>query len=454
MFICKFGERETDEERETLSFRMWPPVVGGHSRRHRISWFVLLVVFVFGCSCIQPSHAWKLRDLTPQKDALTGTPIAAKSSKTMYKEMPMRKIARIVKDTNSKDEDEDGVDGDQQEDGGGDVEETTYAFEKVHSTHFDLPLKPVAKLSKPDVEMEEEEEKEEAESGDQVSSFLDPLLEITSSILLKSDPDEPGWWEWLRSLRKTEEDNMQHKKKNDEPSAADETIDVDSPSWWSYLNRIPFKLIYEFLVTNVQSIREAVELDVIEAAQETSEAAEQPREPLSSQHFENLLLTVSSFVPNYTTVESIDCRRMGQIFQRQVRGQKMWALQMMDSSGKIGAGLLRGNANQLGDFDSCMEIRTKVKLKENQTVRIKGKYCLASVDIVAEDDDLKLPVHLMQGRNMLRSHLDDVRPVNNYIQMRFHNSASSPNTLFQGFQLLNGLCACPMHAVETMLKQF
>lgn len=203
---------------------------------------------------------------------------------------------------------------------------------------------------------------------------------------------------------------MQQKKKiEDEPANSDATDDEDTPSWWSYLNRIPFKLIYEFLVTNVQSIREAVEQESNEAASEITEAAEPQREPLSPAHFENLLLTVTSFVPNYTNVENIDCKRMGQIFQRQVRGQKMWAIQMMDASGKISAGLLRGNANQLGDFDSCMEIRTKVKLKENQSVKIKGKYCLASIDIVAEDDDLKLPVHLMQGRNMLRSHLDDVR---------------------------------------------
>lgn len=322
----------------------------------------------------------------------------------------MRKIARIVKDAENRDDDDEDVAEDDRVDEG---EEVAYAFEKVHSTHFDLPLKPVAKVSQPDVEMEEQEEKEETESGDQVSSFLDPLLEVASSILPQSDPDEPGWWEWLRSLRNAEEDKMQHKA---EPET-DTSDDDASPSWWSYLNRIPFKMIYDFLVTNVQSIREAVEREVVEDAATEATYAEPPREPLSAQHFENLLLTVASFVPNYTNVEAIDCRRMGQIFQRQVRGQKMWALQMMDASGKISAGLLRGNANQLGDFDSCMEIRTKIKIKENQSVKIKGKYCLASIDVVAEDDDLKLPVHLLQGRNMLRSHVDDVRLFEN----RFHN---------------------------------
>lgn len=432
---------------------MWPPVVGcggngvGIHRRHRLSWFVLLVVFVFGCSCIQPSDAWKLRDLTQPKDALTS---ATKSSKTMYKEMPMRKIARIVKDIESKDEDENG-DGGDQEDGDEAADEVPYAFEKVHTTHFDLLLKPVAKLSQPDVEMEEEEVHEEAESSDQVTSFLDPLLQLTSSILPQSNSDEPGWWEWLRSIRKSEEEKSQHKQKADQEPEVDASDD-DSPSWWSYLNRIPFKMIYDFLVTNVQSIREAVEQDVQDAAAEPS-AADEPRQVLSPQHFENLLLSVSSFVPNYTNVESIDCRRMGQIFQRQVRGQKLWALQMMDASGKISSGLLRGNANQLGDFDACMEIRTKVKIKENQTVKVKGKYCLASIDVVAEDDDLKLPVHLLQARNMFRSHVDDVSRIYIYgiIQSLFFYSTNfSRATLFRVSQPFDGHFVCPTHVVAMM----
>lgn len=80
----------------------------------------------------------------------------------------------------------------------------------------------------------------------------------------------------------------------------------------------------------------------------------------------------------------------------------------MDASAKIPSGLLRGNANQLGDFDLCTEIRTKIKIKEEKSVKIKGKYCLANIDVTATDAELKLPVHLLQGRNLLRSRLDDV----------------------------------------------
>lgn len=80
----------------------------------------------------------------------------------------------------------------------------------------------------------------------------------------------------------------------------------------------------------------------------------------------------------------------------------------MDSSAKIPAGLLRGNANQLGDFDMCVDIATKIKVKEETFIRMKGKYCLAQIDVIATVEDLVLPVHLVQGKNFLRSSLTDV----------------------------------------------
>lgn len=80
----------------------------------------------------------------------------------------------------------------------------------------------------------------------------------------------------------------------------------------------------------------------------------------------------------------------------------------MDASAKIPAGLMLGNVNQLGDFDLCTNIATKIKMDDDKTVKMRGKYCLAQVDLKAKTEELKLPVHLMQGRSFLRSTLRDV----------------------------------------------
>lgn len=129
---------------------------------------------------------------------------------------------------------------------------------------------------------------------------------------------------------------------------------------------------------------------------------------LSRKEFEKLLLNLPSFVPDYSKVKNSECQKHGEIFLRQLRGQRIWALQMMDATAKIPSGLLRGNTNQLGDFDLCTKISQKIKISESKTIKMKGKYCLANIDIATAVDELKLPVHLIQGRNFIRSTINDV----------------------------------------------
>ncbi|XP_053678534.1 nose resistant to fluoxetine protein 6-like [Anopheles nili] len=128
---------------------------------------------------------------------------------------------------------------------------------------------------------------------------------------------------------------------------------------------------------------------------------------ISPEDFEQLLLRVPSFVPDYSRVQGEECRKQGRIFERQLRGRRLWALQMVDASARLASGLLRGNANQLGDFDLCTGIATRVRVREDELVRMRGKYCLAHVDVVAEDAELRLPVHLLQGGGFVKSTLND-----------------------------------------------
>ena len=57
---------------------------------------------------------------------------------------------------------------------------------------------------------------------------------------------------------------------------------------------------------------------------------------------------------------------------------------MHDSSAKLPSGILRGNVNQLGDFDQCLSITA------DETTDIRGKYCLAFVDIKAAKETAEL----------------------------------------------------------------
>ncbi|KAK0160132.1 hypothetical protein PV328_007570 [Microctonus aethiopoides] len=118
------------------------------------------------------------------------------------------------------------------------------------------------------------------------------------------------------------------------------------------------------------------------------------------------ILRLPNFVPNFTAVANPVCQQHGKIFLRQLRGHKLWALQMLDSSAKIPSGLLRGNVNQLGDYDECLGISAHVKV-DDKTIKVQGKYCLANVDIYAVLPEMKVPVNLIQSRNFLRATLHD-----------------------------------------------
>ncbi|XP_067639929.1 O-acyltransferase like protein-like isoform X2 [Eurosta solidaginis] len=126
--------------------------------------------------------------------------------------------------------------------------------------------------------------------------------------------------------------------------------------------------------------------------------------PMSQDNFETLLHTLPSFVPSPAHVLNTECRQQLQIFHRQLRGHKLWTLQMLDATGKITSGMLRGNINQFGDFAQCMQVKTVVKVTPQNPIRIRGKYCLAHIEMETSTKELKVPLHYAKGRGLWRSH--------------------------------------------------
>nr|CAD7266866.1 unnamed protein product [Timema shepardi] len=87
-----------------------------------------------------------------------------------------------------------------------------------------------------------------------------------------------------------------------------------------------------------------------------------------------------------------------------------------DSSAKLPSGILRGNANQLGDFDQCLSVMGSEPNTPMEMIR--GQYCLASIDISATPhamsgkESLKIPVHLAQSMEIIKSSRHDVSFIN------------------------------------------
>lgn len=250
--------------------------------------------------------AWKLRDLSQKNDENKLLP-----KKPIFRDIPMKKIVKIEKIKVSSDEsthssEDNGVET---------ADDENFTFEKVHSTNFDLPLKPVITLSSPDVEQEEEERVEEADEEKKVASWFShlPNFNIFSEKVESSSQNEEEtesntlsrYFGWL--IGATDD--------------KDADGDDDGIDWFSYLKS--FNFLTELLI----SVDDSNPNNNNKHRNKLDELINEKREPLTTEAFENLLLTIPSFIPNYSKISDIDCRRMGQIFQRQVRGQKLWALQ-------------------------------------------------------------------------------------------------------------------------------
>ena len=141
------------------------------------------------------------------------------------------------------------------------------------------------------------------------------------------DKDEESFLEVIQ--KKRDEDNEKIKKRNEKNKDKEDPEDSLDKSWWSYLNRWPFNYLFEL---NADEYEEQTEEEKTDTEPEKGTPLDMKKEtkktgPLSTDDFEEILAYIPSFVPNYTSIENIDCRRQGQIFHRQLRGQKLWAFQ-------------------------------------------------------------------------------------------------------------------------------
>lgn len=79
---------------------------------------------------------------------------------------------------------------------------------------------------------------------------------------------------------------------------------------------------------------------------------------------------------------------------------------MLDASAKLPSGILSGNLNQFGDFDECLSVQGT-----DQHETIKGKYCLANVNIQKVDPTnkkLKVLDDSIHSHRFITNNLSDV----------------------------------------------
>ncbi|KAK6625957.1 hypothetical protein RUM43_006256 [Polyplax serrata] len=136
------------------------------------------------------------------------------------------------------------------------------------------------------------------------------------------------------------------------------------------------------------------------------------------------------------------CKKHINIYKKQRNKYKMWALMMFDASAKLPSGVLQGNINQYGDFDECLSINAVFKKPDpkGDSLGIRGKYCLANVDLYTElqNDTLYRVLERIKSFSFVSSTVDD------------------PSHFIPRFSSINwGLCVpdtCPAEDVEKLIR--
>lgn len=290
----------------------------------KLSQLLVLSSILFLISSLDSCDGFKLRDRAESVKSEVENQVTRK--RNVFKDAPMKKITKIVKIEDDDDEDDD-------EDNDNENKKSEYIFEKVHKQNFDIPKRDIETAMQ-----KEKEEEEDAEIEENKINFFgifggsDKRDEDNKIIKETTDDDKNnssnGFFNFFKNIRKIE-DEMESKT---DKKVSTDSIE-ESKGWMSYLNRMPFNLIYDFnkktnigedAATQTEKENKAV---LIDDENDDGLKHSKSREPMNVDTFDRLLLEIPSFTPNYSKIHNIDCRRQGQIFQRQLRGQKNWALQ-------------------------------------------------------------------------------------------------------------------------------
>lgn len=279
----------------------------------KISQLLVLSSILFLIFSLDYCDGFKLRDLA--ENAKKGDENKVTRKKNVFKDAPMKKVTKIVKiedDNDDDDETNDEIDEDNENDH---EKKSNYIFEKVHKQSFDIPKRDIEAAMQKD---EEEDAEIEENSINFFGLFGGTESEAgNNKINIKTTDDKNkeslGFFNYFTNIRKTEDE-------------IDTKINEESKGWMYFFNRMPFNLVYNFIKTSNEEGEKATEVSDDYKDNKTIKF-KHSKEPMNVDTFDRLLLEIPSFTPNYSKIHNIDCRRQGQIFQRQLRGQRHWALQ-------------------------------------------------------------------------------------------------------------------------------
>ncbi|XP_023214128.1 uncharacterized protein LOC111617014 [Centruroides sculpturatus] len=111
---------------------------------------------------------------------------------------------------------------------------------------------------------------------------------------------------------------------------------------------------------------------------------------------------------------SSSCIEAGSLFLRDFRLMKPWTIKLIDSFGKLPAGVLGMTQWIQGDYDQCLSIeipRNKRKVTNGEKKQVGGKYCALKIGLSNSIMNTTNSIYRFENNSLIKLAKDIVKPV-------------------------------------------
>ncbi|XP_023211420.1 uncharacterized protein LOC111614274 [Centruroides sculpturatus] len=111
---------------------------------------------------------------------------------------------------------------------------------------------------------------------------------------------------------------------------------------------------------------------------------------------------------------SSPCMKSSVLFLKDLMKLKEWPLRMIDSFGKLPAGMLGMTQWMSGDYDQCLDIeipQDKKQITDKEKEQIRGKYCALTIGMQESLKHIAKSIHKLENNSLIKLAKEIIKPI-------------------------------------------
>ncbi|XP_023239301.1 nose resistant to fluoxetine protein 6-like [Centruroides sculpturatus] len=111
---------------------------------------------------------------------------------------------------------------------------------------------------------------------------------------------------------------------------------------------------------------------------------------------------------------SSPCTKSSVLFLKDLMKLKDWPLRMIDSFGKLSAGMLEMTQWMSGDYDQCLDIeipQNKKEITDKGKEQVRGKYCAVTIGMQESLKRIAKSIHKLENNSLIKLVKEIIKPI-------------------------------------------